>query len=171
ATIQLSKYVFGAGKIITTVGHADKVERAKDLGANLVIVRDPDQPVFSQEIRKLVKAHGLRGIPLVIDHLGADTFRESLRCLAPGGRLVTCGSTTGSEVGLDLKLIFFKNLSILGSTMGARDDLLRMVPLLESGQLPLPVIDSVFPFEGYREAQARLESRNAFGKVVLRVAP
>jgi NADPH:quinone reductase-like Zn-dependent oxidoreductase len=96
------------------------------------------------------------------------TFEGSLRSLVKGGRYVTCGATSGFELKSDFRLVFFKSLSILGSTMGAAHELATVLSLVASGRLR-PVIDRVFPLEQIAEAHRRLASRDAFGKVVLTV--
>jgi NADPH:quinone reductase-like Zn-dependent oxidoreductase len=98
--------------------------------------------------------------------VGEDTWSDSMKLLAWGGRIVTCGATTGGQVEIDLKAVFFKNLSILGSTMGSKADLLRILELVRQGKLK-PVIDSKLPMDKLPEAMEKLEKREAFGKVVL----
>ena len=104
----------------------------------------------------------------MIDHVGTDTFERSLRCLGRGGRYVTCGATSGHELKTDFRLVFFKSLSILGSTLGASHELATILDLVSAGRLK-PVVDSVCPLDRVADAHARLESREVFGKVVLTV--
>jgi NADPH:quinone reductase-like Zn-dependent oxidoreductase len=159
AAIQIAK-LLGA-RVLATVGAAAKVEKARALGADEVIVyRDAD---FAAEVRRLT---GKRGVDVVIDHVGPDTFDRSVRSLARGGRLVMCGSTTGFEIKTDPRLVFFKNLSILGSTMGSRGELHEVLKLVGLGRLR-PVVDAVLPMAEVREAHRRLEAREVFGKIVL----
>jgi NADPH:quinone reductase-like Zn-dependent oxidoreductase len=159
AAIQMAK-LLGAS-VVTTVGSAEKAAKARALGADAVILYREQDVV--EEARKHV---GKRGFDVIVDHVGADTFATSLRLLARGGRLVTCGATTGGEVKIDLKAIFFKNLSILGSTMGSKADLLRIVSLVAAGKLR-PVVDSRLPMSSLPQALERLERRDVFGKLVL----
>jgi NADPH:quinone reductase-like Zn-dependent oxidoreductase len=159
AGIQIAK-LFGA-KVYATVGSPEKGAKAKELGADEVIeYRNVD---FLAEVRRLT---GKRGVDVVFEHVGAETFERSLRSLAKGGRVVTCGATTGGEVTINLRLIFFKLLSILGSTMGSLAELHEIMKHVEAGRLR-PVIDRVIPLEQVGEGHRLLEERGAFGKVVL----
>jgi NADPH2:quinone reductase len=105
-------------------------------------------------------------VDVVIDHVGQATFLGSLKCLVKGGRLVTCGATSGPTAEVPLNLVFFKSLSVLGSTMGSLGDVHRLVGLLAAGRLA-PVVDAVLPMAQVAEAHRRLEAREVFGKVVL----
>jgi NADPH:quinone reductase-like Zn-dependent oxidoreductase len=163
AAIQMAK-LLGA-TVITTVGSAEKSEKAKALGADHVI-EYKTQP-FRDTMKALLKSAGRRGVDIAVDHVGKDTFGDSLRSLDWGGRLVTCGSTTGPRVEINLQALFFKNLSILGSTMGSKSDLTEVLSLLEKKKIKA-VIDRVFQWNELPQAHAYLESRKAFGKVVLR---
>ena len=161
AAIQIAR-LFGA-TVFATAGSAAKAARAKELGAQeTILYRDAD---FLAEVRRLT---GKRGVDVVVEHVGADTFDRSVRALARGGRLVTCGATTGAEVTINLRLIFFKLLSILGSTMGSLAELHEIMKHVEGGRLR-PVVDRVLPLEEIAEGERALENREAFGKVVLRV--
>lgn len=163
AAIQIAK-LFGA-TVITTVGSDEKIPLAQTLGADFVI---PYKKVpFRNEVRKILSQFGKKGCDVVLDHVGADTFQESLKSLTRGGKLVTCGATSGAQIEIDLKQVFFKNISILGSTMGSKSDLIRIVDLVATGKLKT-VIDSVFPISDLPQAYQKLESRQVFGKVVLR---
>ncbi len=160
AAIQIAK-LWNAGRIFTTVGSAEKAERARALGADeTILYRETD---FSLELRRLTNK---RGVDVVFEHVGADTFERSLRSLAKGGRLVTCGATAGADVTVNLRLVFFKLLSILGSTMGSLAELHEVFRHVEAGRLR-PVVDRVLPIERIAEAHQVLENREAFGKVVL----
>lgn len=161
--IQMAKLL--GGTVITTVGSDEKIAKAKELGANHVIQYRKAQ--FRDEVRKIVSAQGKRGCEIVLDHVGSETFGDSMKCLAWGGKLVTCGATSGSKVEIDLKPLFFKNLSILGSTMGSKADLLRVVRLVGKGKIK-PVVDSEFAMKDAPLAFAKLENRAVFGKIVLR---
>lgn len=165
AAIQIAK-LFGA-TVITTVGSAEKAEHALALGADHAI--QYREAKFREKLKGILPRYGKRSVDVVIDHVGEETFSESLKCLSWGGRLVTCGATSGSQITLDLKPVFFKNLSILGSTMGSKSDLIRIVNLVGQGKIK-PVIDSVFPFDQYLDAVTRLESRAGFGKVILKIS-
>ncbi len=159
AAIQIAK-VHGA-RVLATAGTDAKAERARALGADEVVnYRTKD---FAAEVRRLT---GKRGVDVIVDHVGPDTWEGNVRSLARGGRLVLCGSTSGFEVAIDTRLLFFKSLSILGSTMGSRGELYEVLRLVEAGRLR-PVVDSVLPLAEVREGHRRLEAREVFGKVVL----
>ncbi|MGE0143673.1 MAG: zinc-binding dehydrogenase [Planctomycetota bacterium] len=163
AAVQIAS-LFGA-RVIATAGNAAKCDRARALGADDVI--DTSSADFLEEVRRLT---GKRGVDVVFEHVGEATFDRSVKCLARGGRLVTCGATTGGAVGISLHQIFFKNLSILGSTMGRRGDSWRILELMGRGRLT-PVVDAILPFEELREAHRRLEAREVFGKIVVVLDP
>jgi len=162
AAIQIAKLI--GASVITTVGSDDKIEKAKQLGADHVI--QYKKGPFREELKKILAGQGKKGCEVVIDHVGVDTLQDSLKSLAWGGRLVTCGATSGSNVSIDLKQVFFKNISILGSTMGSKADLLRIIQLVEQGKLR-PVIDRTVPMSDLPKAMSALESRQVFGKVVV----
>ena len=161
--IQLAKQ--RGAVVVSTVGDEEKIERAHALGCDYVI--NYKQSDFRKELRKILP-RSKRGVDVVIDHIGQDTFLDSLKSLDWGGRLVTCGATTGSQVEIDLKPIFFKNISIFGSTMGSRTDFEEVIRLARRGELRAE-ISKVFPFVDYPEAQEYLETRMASGKVVIRL--
>ncbi len=162
AAIQMCK-LLGA-RVVATAGSPEKVERLTELGAD-VAVNYREQDV----IKEVRAAAGRQGVQCVLDHVGADTFAIDQRALAWGGRIVLCGATTGHKVSLDLRRLFYKSQSVLGSTMGSMGDFAEVVDLVAAGLLE-PVVDSVFPLEKMAEAQAHLEAREAFGKVVIEVA-
>jgi 2-desacetyl-2-hydroxyethyl bacteriochlorophyllide A dehydrogenase len=158
--VQIARFL--GAKVYATAGSAEKARRARELGAAEVILhRETD---FLEEIRRLT---GKRGVDVVIEHTGAETFERSVRALAKGGRLVTCGATSGPMATIDLRVIFFKSLSILGSTMGSRGELEAALGCVESGGIR-PIVDSVFPIANLPAAHAYLEERRAFGKVIVR---
>lgn len=161
AAIQIAR-LWGA-TVFATAGTTEKAARARDLGAHETIVYTETD--FLTEVRRLT---GKRGVDVVIEHVGAETFDRSLRSLARGGRLVTCGATTGGEATINIRLIFFKLLSILGSTMGSVAELHEIMKHVEGGRLR-PVVDRVLPLAQIAEAHGVLERREAFGKVVLEV--
>jgi NADPH:quinone reductase-like Zn-dependent oxidoreductase len=161
AAIQIAK-LWGA-TVYATAGSAEKAARAKELGADVTIeYRSTD---FVAEVKNLTAK---RGVDIVFEHVGADTFERSLRALAKGGRLVTCGATAGAEVTINLRLIFFKLLSILGSTMGSIAELHEIMKHVAAGRLR-PVIDRVLPLDQIAEGHRILEAREAFGKIVLEI--
>jgi NADPH:quinone reductase-like Zn-dependent oxidoreductase len=159
AAIQIAR-LLGA-RVLTTVGDAGKIDKAKALGADVVInYRTAD---FLDEARR---ATGKRGVDVVVENTGQETWERSLMALAKGGRLVTCGATTGYAAATDLRHVFFKSLSILGSTMGSRADLLRLSRFVAEGRLK-PVIDRVLPLEKVADAHRAIAERSLFGKIVL----
>jgi NADPH:quinone reductase-like Zn-dependent oxidoreductase len=108
-------------------------------------------------------------VDVVVDSVGAATWPHSLRCLRPGGRIVTCGATTGSDVPLELPRVFYRQVSIVGSTSATRGETLRMLRFMHAANLR-PVIDSVFPFERIHDAFRRMQEPDLFGNVVVDVA-
>jgi NADPH:quinone reductase-like Zn-dependent oxidoreductase len=161
AAIQIAK-LWGA-TVYSTSSTAAKALRAKALGADETIVHT--EVNFVDEVRRLT---GKRGVDVVFEHVGGETFERSLRALAKGGRLVTCGSTSGGEATINLRLVFFKLLSILGSTMGSLAELHEIMKFVEAGRLR-PVIDRVLPLSEVAEGHRILEAREAFGKIVFEV--
>ena len=161
AAVQIAK-LFGATVIATARG-ANKLEAAKKLGADHVV--DYDAQDFLAEVKKLT---GKRGVDVVFEHVGKSTWEKSLLSLTQGGRLVTCGATTGYDVVTDLRYVFYKKLSILGSTMGSKGELFEILRAVEAGRLN-PVVGAVLPLARAREGHALLENRETFGKVVFEV--
>ena len=159
AAIQIAK-LHGA-RVLTTTGGPEKGAKAKALGADEVI--DHRSSDVLAEVRRLT---GKRGVDVVVENVGQETWEKSLLALAKGGRLVTCGATTGYEARTDLRHLFFKGLSLLGSTMGSRAELLQIADLVAAGRLR-PVVDRVLPFEQAAEAHRLLAARSVFGKIVL----
>ncbi len=159
AAVQIAK-LHGA-RVIATASSDEKLAKARALGADETINHATTD--FGKAVRALTAK---RGVDVVVDHVGAETFMTSIRSLAKGGRLVTCGATTGYSATLDLRHIFFKSLSVLGSTMGGLAELGTVLDLVGRGLLH-PVIDSVLPLDQVAEAHRRMEEREAFGKVVL----
>ena len=160
AAIQIAR-LFGARTIVATAGSDEKLERARELGATHVA------NYRSEDFVKIAKqATGGAGVDVVVDHVGGEIFERSLRAMARGGRIVLCGATAGAEAKVNLRAVFFKGLSILGSTMGSLEEMKRLLRHFETGELR-PILAETFPLERAREAQAALESRQAFGKIVL----
>jgi len=159
AAIQIAK-LHGA-RVIATASTQPKRDKALSLGADDVIDSTADD--WFKQVKALT---GRRGVDIVMEHVGEATFSGSLRCLAKGGRVVTCGATTGPKLTADLRHVFFKNLSILGSTMGSRGELHQIIELVARGQLA-PVIDRVLPLESVADAHRAMTARAQFGKIVL----
>lgn len=159
AALQIAR-LLGASKILATTASPMKAERARGLGVDEVL--DYTEEDWPRRVKKLTGG----GVDVVVDHVGPATFGGSLRSLVKGGRLVTCGATTGPATEVNLNLVFFKSLSILGSTMGSLGDVHRCLELVATGQLH-PVVDDVLPLEDVAEAHRRIESREVFGNLVL----
>jgi NADPH:quinone reductase-like Zn-dependent oxidoreductase len=159
AAVQIAK-LFGA-RVIATASSAAKLERAKQLGADVGI--DYTTQDFVAETRALTDK---RGVDVVIEHVGGETFTKSLRAVRNGGRIVTCGATAGFNPAIDLRQIFFRQVEVLGSTMGSKADLLAVLEHVAAGRLK-PVIHAVLPLADAAAAHGILERREAFGKVVL----
>lgn len=148
-------------RVIATAGGEEKLERARELGADYVI--DHYKQDISAEVKRITSR---RGVDVVVEHVGVATWRKSLESLAPGGRLVTCGATTGYDAGIDLRYLFSKQYSVLGSFMGTMGELHRALKFVFSGQIR-PVIDGVYPLREIRAAHVRLERKQQFGKIVV----
>ncbi|MDQ3266418.1 MAG: zinc-binding dehydrogenase [Myxococcota bacterium] len=159
AAVQIAK-LLGA-TVIATASSQAKLDKARALGADhLINYAETD---FLAEVKRITQR---RLVEVVFEHVGAATFEKSVACLPYGGRLVTCGATTGSEVKLDLKVLFYKRISLLGSTMGTKGDLFRILQLVEEGRLR-PVLDRALPLEQAALAHQLLSDRAQFGNVVL----
>jgi NADPH:quinone reductase-like Zn-dependent oxidoreductase len=162
AAIQIA-FLHGA-RVFATAGTAEKLERARALGAYEVI--DHHRQDIAEEIKRLTNK---RGVDVVIEHVGQATWAKSVRALARGGRLVTCGATTGPDGALNLSALFSKQLSIMGSYMGTKGELMRAARFFFAGQLK-PVIDRTFPLAEAAAAHRRMEESGQFGKIVLEVS-
>jgi alcohol dehydrogenase len=162
AAIQLARRM--GCTIITTVGSDDKIERAKALGADHVINYRTDR--FEGVTRKLTKK---RGVDVVFEHVGADTFAGSMLVLKRGGRLVTCGSTSGVSTQVNLMQLFQQQLRLIGSFGCRMDNMVDAMAKMASGQVS-PVIDSEVGMDEIGTALERMEGRQVFGKIVLRIA-
>jgi NADPH:quinone reductase-like Zn-dependent oxidoreductase len=161
AAVQIA-FLHGA-RVFATAGSEAKLERARALGAYEVINHHTQD--LAQEILRLTNR---RGVDVVIEHVGEATWPKSIRAMARGGRLVTCGATTGPHGAIDLQVLFAKQLSIMGSYMGTKGELLRVARFFFAGQLK-PVIDRTFPLASAADAQRRMEQSGQFGKIVLEV--
>ena len=161
AAIQIAK-LHGA-RVLATTGSDAKVERARALGADEVINYATQD--FVAEVKRLT---GKRGADVVIDHVGGDVLARSVVAAAAGGRVVTCGATAGFEARVDLRHVFFRQVEILGSTMGSKGVMPGILEHVRAGRLR-PVVDRILPLWEAREAHRVLEAREAFGKVVLEV--
>ena len=161
AAIQIAK--LAGCTVFTTSSSDEKLRRAKEIGAD-ILVNYKEVP-WSKAVWELT---GKRGVDVVVDHVGAATFKDSIRSLRKGGRLVTPGATTGGLTELDLRYVFWRQLTIMGSTMGSQKEFDDVMKLVFMGRLR-PVVDKVFPLEEARKAHEYLERGEQFGKVVIRV--
>ncbi len=160
AAIQIAK-LLGA-RVVTTAGTDAKCEKALALGADHAV--NYERGDFQAAVKRLTER---RGVDVVLEHVGKATWERSLLSVASGGRVVTVGATTGYDPPTDLRHVFFRQISILGSTMGSKSELFDVLRLVEEGRLR-PVLDRVLPLEDAVPAQQLLSDRVTFGKVVLR---
>jgi NADPH:quinone reductase-like Zn-dependent oxidoreductase len=159
AAIQVAK-MFGA-RVIATVGDEHKAERARELGADYTV--NHYQQKISEEVRKITNKEG---VDIVVEHVGVATWEESVKSLKPAGKLVTCGATAGYNATIDLRFLFSRQLSLLGSYMGTMGELHEVLKHVFSGKLK-PVVDRMFPLSEIRAAHEYLEGSQMFGKIVV----
>ena len=159
AAIQIA-WLHGA-RVFATAGSDEKLARARELGATEVVNHHTQD--LAAEVRRFTNN---RGVDVVIEHVGEATWDRSLKCLARGGRLVTCGATTGHKAGIDLRFLFARQYALMGSYMGTKAELLRAAKFFFAGELR-PVVDRTFPLSEAAAAQQYLEEGKQFGKVVL----
>jgi NADPH:quinone reductase-like Zn-dependent oxidoreductase len=159
AAVQVAK-LHGA-RVIATAGSAERAHRARELGADEVI--DHSSEDVAARVRALT---GKKGVEVAVEHVGGRMFEQVVAALARDGRLVTCGATSGNQVALDLDLLFGRHLSLLGSWMGRRGELVEVLKHVRTGRLR-PVVDTVLPLAEARRAHEHIEARQMFGKVVL----
>ena len=161
AAVQIAK--LAGCTVFVTSASDEKLRKAKALGADVLI--DASAMPWSQAAWELT---GRRGVDVVLDHIGAATFKDSVRALRRGGRLVSPGATSGPLVELDMRYLYWRQISVLGSTLASRAEFDEVMKLVFMGRLK-PVVDRAFPLEEARQAHERLERREQFGKVVLEV--
>ena len=161
AALQIAKAV-GLRAFVTSSSD-EKLQKAKNLGADVVINYKTQD--FAREVRETTKR---RGVDVVVDSVGGETYAKSLASLVKGGRLVTCGATAGPRPQTDLQRIFWNQLSVFGSTMGNRREFSEMLSFVRNGGVK-PVIDQVLPLSEGADAIARMEGGKQFGKIVLKV--
>lgn len=162
AAIQLARRM--GCTIITTVGSDAKIEPAKALGADHVINYRTDR--FEGAVRKITKK---KGVDVVFEHVGADTWAGSMLSMKRGGRLVTCGSTSGVSTSMNLMQLFQQQLKIFGSFGCRMENMADAMQKMAGGQVS-PVIDTEVDFDGIGRALERMEGRDVFGKIILRVS-
>ena len=159
AGVQIAK-LLGA-RVLAMTSSEEKAARARGIGADEVINYKTEN--VSEKVRKYTDK---RGVDVIFDHVGASIWEQNIKMLAKGGRLVTCGATSGYEAKTDLRYVFYKQLQILGSTMGRKGDLITLMNLIGQGKLR-PVIDQVLPLTEVRQAHQIVEEGRHFGKIVL----
>jgi NADPH:quinone reductase-like Zn-dependent oxidoreductase len=159
AGIQIAK--LAGAYVYAVTSSEEKAERARALGADQVIDRTKDE--FSKQVLQLTNR---RGVDVVLENTGEKTWEGSLRALTRGGRLVTYGSTSGRSGNTIIPLVFWKQIQIMGSTMGTPDEFATVMRLVWEGKLR-PVVDRVLPLDKIREAHEALEAGEQFGKIVL----
>jgi NADPH:quinone reductase-like Zn-dependent oxidoreductase len=163
AALQVARYL--GARVAVTSSSNTKLDRARALGAEFGVLHNG-----TDDVPDVVKRHFGSGVHLVVDSVGAPTWQRSLKALRPGGRLVTCGSTGGPFVDLDVRRLFWFQWSLLGSTMGTSREFAEVAALGNAGMLRPPV-DSVYPLVDAAKAYRRLEGGEQFGKLVLEVTP
>lgn len=158
--IQIAK--LRGARVITTASTDEKLAHARELGADETINYSSSE--WPKEVKRLTDR---KGVDVVVEHTGAATWPGSIASLTPGGRLVTCGATSGYDAHTDLRQIFYRNLNILGSFMGSKAELLEAMKFVEQGKIR-GVVDRVLPLREARQAHELIENRAQFGKVVLK---
>ncbi|HLM56999.1 MAG TPA: zinc-binding dehydrogenase [Pyrinomonadaceae bacterium] len=157
--IQVAK--LRGARVIATAGSDEKLEKARALGADEVV--NYTRADWPKEVRRLTEK---RGVDVVFEHTGAETWPGSILCLKRDGRLVTCGATSGFDARTDLRQVFYRHLSLLGSFMGSKAELLDAMKFVERGRLRA-VVDRALPLSEARRAHELIEDRAQFGKLVL----
>ena len=159
AALNIAK--LAGARVFVTSSSSDKLERAKQLGADF-LYNYQEQDV----VREILDATRRRGVDLVLDNVGAATWLQSLKLARKGGRIVSCGATTGANPKTEMRLIFWKQLRIIGSTMSNAAEYRHLIRLLGQGSLS-PVIDRTFPLEQAGDAFNRLSEARQFGKILI----
>jgi NADPH:quinone reductase-like Zn-dependent oxidoreductase len=157
--IQIAK--LRGARVIATAGSEEKLEKARALGADEVI--NYTRSDWPKEVRRLTQK---KGVEVVFEHTGAETWPGSISSLARDGRLVTCGATSGYDARTDLRQVFYRHLSLLGSFMGSKAELLDAMKFVERGMIRA-VVDRTLPLAEARRAHELMEERAQFGKLVL----
>jgi len=160
--IQIAK--LRGARVIATASSDEKLQKARELGADATVNYSSDD--WPKQVKGLTNG---RGVDVVFEHTGETTWPGSILSLKKGGRLVTCGATSGFDARTDLRHVFYRHLTVLGSMMGSKADLLAAMRFVESGQIRA-VIDRTLPLAEARKAHELMEDRAQFGKLVLMVS-
>jgi NADPH:quinone reductase-like Zn-dependent oxidoreductase len=163
AGLQIAKLV--GARVIALASSDAKLDKARALGADATLRSDVDD--WPARVRAL-EGVGRRGVDVVFEHVGQATWSESIKLCRSGGRIVTCGASSGWDAHTDLRHVFFRQIQILGSTMGSKASMFRIAALVGEGKLR-PIVDRVFPLAEAADAHQYLDRREQFGKVVLAV--
>jgi NADPH:quinone reductase-like Zn-dependent oxidoreductase len=158
--IQIAK--LRGARVITTASSDDKLEKARELGADETINYTRDD--WPKEVRRLTDR---KGVDVVVEHTGAATWAGSISALKNNGRLVTCGATSGFDARTDLRQVFYRHLTLLGSFMGSKGELLEAMKFVATGKIRA-IVDRVLPLSEARQAHELIENRAQFGKIVLK---
>ncbi|HET6639956.1 MAG TPA: zinc-binding dehydrogenase, partial [Gemmatimonadota bacterium] len=154
---------YAGAYVYATSSSAAKVDRAIRLGADVAL--DYTRERVPDRIRELTAR---RGVDLVIDNVGKETWRDSIECVRRGGRIATCGATTGNDATTPINRVYWKHISIHGSTMANRREFREVARLVEGGRIK-PVIDEEIPLEGVLDALRRMREGDQFGKIVITI--
>ena len=160
AAIQLAKNVIGA-TVLTTTSSEEKAKRATDIGADHVI--NYKEESMRDRIKEITNGSG---VDFVLDHVGADFFKDAFYSLKPGGRYGICGATTGLRAELHLGLLFSKQIDVFGAFMGSKKDMIEITQTLNKGYIN-PSIHQTFPLANTAEAHKMMEETNFFGKIII----
>ena len=163
AALQLAK--LAGAEVIVTSSSGEKLSQASETGADHTINYKAVDDV-AKSVKDITRG---RGVDVVVDTVGADTWNIDFGAIRRGGTIVLCGVTTGAEVKTDLRAVYWNQLTILGSTMGSNEDFRQMLKAVTTAKLK-PVIDSVIPLENVRDAMGKMEAGKHFGKIALRVS-
>lgn len=158
--IQIAK--LRGARVITTASSDDKLAKARELGADQTINYTRDD--WPKEVRRLTDR---KGVDVVVEHTGAVTWPGSIAALKNNGRLVTCGATSGFDARTDLRQVFYRHLTLLGSFMGSKGELIEAMQFIAAGKIRA-VVDRVLPLSEARQAHELIEDRAQFGKIVLK---
>jgi NADPH:quinone reductase-like Zn-dependent oxidoreductase len=162
ACIQIAKAA--GARVFAAASTDEKLALCRDLGADVLINGEKEDVV--RRIRDLT---GRRGVDVVVDYVGKATWVKSLQSLSRGGRLVTCGATTGYNPEEDLRHVFYRQLEVIGSTMGSRNELMAPLKLIFAGKMR-PVVSAVYDLKDTAEAHFAMEARKTLGKIVIKVS-